>query len=83
MHTSVQAMFFLTDDADKVAKIKGSETGERSIAGSPAQIVDAIGEYGELGFDEVIVPDFTLGSTQAERAAAYETFTTEIVPHFG
>ena len=82
LHTSVQAMFFLTDDADKVAKIKGGDTGERSIAGSPEQIIDEIGRFGELGFDEVIVPDFTLGATREERFDAYRLFTDEIVPQF-
>jgi alkanesulfonate monooxygenase SsuD/methylene tetrahydromethanopterin reductase-like flavin-dependent oxidoreductase (luciferase family) len=82
LHTSVQAMFFLTDDADKIAKIKAGDAGERSIAGSPEQIIDAIGSYVELGFDEVIVPDFTLGATQSERFDAYELFSAEIVPHF-
>jgi len=82
LHTSVQATFFLTDDADKIAAIKGGENGERSIAGSPAQIVDEIGKYAELGFDEVIIPDFTLGKTRGERFDAYELFSAEIVPHF-
>jgi len=82
LHTSVQAMFFLTEDADKIAKIKAGETGERAIAGSTAQIIDQIGQFAELGFDEVIVPDFTLGATREERFAAYEMFTTDIVPQF-
>jgi len=80
LHTSVQALFFLTEDADKIAKIKGGDTGERSIAGSADHIVEQIGQYGELGFDEVIVPDFTLGSTPEERRDAYELFTADIVP---
>jgi len=82
LHTSVQAMFFLTDDNDKVAKIKAGDTGERSIAGSTAHIIDQIGQFGDQGFDEVIVPDFTLGATRQERFDAYELFTSDIVPHF-
>ena len=82
LHTSVQAMFFLTDDADKVAKIKAGDTGERSIAGSVAQITDEIAKFAELGFDEIIVPDFTLGATRQERFDAYEQFTAEVVPAF-
>ena len=82
LHTSVQATFFLTEDADKIAKILGSDTGERSIAGSIEHIIDQLGKFVELGFDEVIIPDFTLGATTEERFAAYELFTNEIVPHF-
>ena len=83
LHTSVQAMFFMTDDADKIAKIKGGDTGERSIAGSNDHIVDQLGQFAELGFDEVIVPDFTLGGSAEERRAAYETFTNDIIPQLG
>jgi len=82
LHTSVQAMFFLTEDQDRIAKIQASDTGERSIAGSTAHIIEQIGQFGELGFDEVIVPDFTLGATREERFAAYELFTAEVVPEF-
>jgi len=75
-------MFFVTEDADKIAKIKAGDTGERSIAGSTEHIIDQIGQFVELGFDEVIVPDFTLGATREERFAAYELFTNDIVPSF-
>ncbi len=81
LHTSVQAMFFVTEDDEKVAKIKGGDMGPRSIAGSVAHIIDQIGQYAEQGFDEVIIPDFTLGATREERFAAYELFNTEVVPH--
>jgi alkanesulfonate monooxygenase SsuD/methylene tetrahydromethanopterin reductase-like flavin-dependent oxidoreductase (luciferase family) len=81
LHTSVQAMFFVTEDDEKAAKIKGGDAGPRSIAGSVAHIIDQIGQYAEQGFDEVIIPDFTLGATREERFAAYELFNTEVVPH--
>lgn len=80
LHTSVQAMFFLTEDDDKIAKILGGPTGERSIAGSNDHIVEQLGKFDELGFDEVIVPDFTLGASQEERREAYERFHNEIIP---
>ncbi len=80
LHTSVQAMFILTEDEEKITKIKAGDMGERSIAGSTAHIVDQIGQFGELGFDEIIIPDFTLGATREERFAAYDLFTADIVP---
>lgn len=82
LHTSVQAMFFLTEDQDQIDKIMSGDTAERSVAGSIDHIVETIGEYVELGFDEVIVPDFTLGKTREERFDAYQRFTSEVVPHF-
>ena len=76
----MQALFFVTDDDEQAAKIKGGDMGPRSIAGSVEHIIDQLGQYAEMGFDEVIIPDFTLGATQEERAAAYEMFNAEIVP---
>lgn len=80
-HTSVQALIFMTDDADKIAAIKGGDMGERTIAGSNEQIVDELGQLAALGFNEVIVPDFTLGATPEARRDAYERFAADIAPH--
>ena len=79
-HTSVQALIFMTEDADKIAGIKSGDMGERSIAGSNEQIIDELGQLGALGFDEVIVPDFTLGGSAEQRRDAYERFAAEIAP---
>ncbi len=80
MHTSVQSLIFVTDNADQIAAIEGGPMGPRSIAGSVDRVVEQIGQYGEMGFDEVIVPDFTLGPDPASRRAAYERFTAEVMP---
>ncbi len=80
MHTSVQSLIFVTDNADQIAAIEGGPMGPRSIAGSVDRVVEQIGQYGEMGFDEVIVPDFTLGPDPASRRDAYERFTAEVMP---
>jgi alkanesulfonate monooxygenase SsuD/methylene tetrahydromethanopterin reductase-like flavin-dependent oxidoreductase (luciferase family) len=78
---STQALVFMSDNEDFAAKVKGGDMGPRSIIGSNDQLVEEIARYAELGFDEVIVPDFTLGRSAAERAANYEQFRTEIAAH--
>ena len=80
VHTSVQSMFFLTEDAERIAAVQDGDMGPRSIAGPVDKLVEEIGRYAELGFQEVIVPDFTFGSDPGRRRAAYERFTAEIVP---
>lgn len=82
-HKSVQALFFLTDDQEKIDGALAGPMGDRSIAGSNDRIVEAIGQYAELGFDEVIVPDFTIGKTADDRREAYEIFMADIVPQCG
>ncbi len=82
-HTSVQALFFMTEDQKQIDGVLAGPMGDRSIAGSDDHIVEAIGKYAELGFDEVIVPDFTIGKDAEGRREAYERFMAEIIPQCG
>lgn len=82
MHTSVQALVFMEDDDDKVAAALDAPMGDRTIAGSNDHIVEQLGHYREQGFDEVIVPDFTLGPTAEQRFDAYRRFDAEIAAQF-
>lgn len=79
---STQALVFMTDNAEFAANIKGGDMGARSIIGSNAELVDQVGRYAELGFDELIVPDFTLGASPEERVANYREFQSEVATHF-
>ena len=79
-HKSVQSMFTLTDDQSRIDEALAGPMGNNTIVGSDGFIADAIGQYVELGFDEVIVPDFALGESTTERAEAYEQFMTNIIP---
>ncbi len=82
LHRSVQALFFPTDDPSTRDAIVASAPSDRTVAGSTQAIVDAIGSYVEAGFDEIIVPDFTLGPNGPARLEAYDYFATEIIRHF-
>jgi probable F420-dependent oxidoreductase len=66
-HTSCQALVILTDDADAAERARGGHMGSRTIAGSAGALVDVLGQYAETGFDELIVPDFTMGDDAAAR----------------
>ena len=68
----------MEDDDAKVDKILASDMAERTIAGSTDHIVEQLGRYIDQGFDEVIVPDFTLGDDAAERLDAYRRFAEDI-----
>ncbi len=77
-HKSVQALFVLTSDQTKIDEVLAGPAGANTIAGSDDHIIDALGRYAELGFEEVIVPDFTLGDTAAERTESYARFMSDI-----
>ena len=80
-HKSVQALLVLSTDTERLEKARSGPMAENTIAGSDQHLVDSINRYGELGFDEVIIPDFTLGETAEERSDAYARFVAEIAPH--
>jgi alkanesulfonate monooxygenase SsuD/methylene tetrahydromethanopterin reductase-like flavin-dependent oxidoreductase (luciferase family) len=79
MWTSVQALVSITDDAAAAATVLDGPMGERSIAGTAPALVDTIGRYAELGFDEFIIPDWNLGDTPAARRESLERIKTEII----
>jgi alkanesulfonate monooxygenase SsuD/methylene tetrahydromethanopterin reductase-like flavin-dependent oxidoreductase (luciferase family) len=79
MWKSTQALVFMSDNAELAANIRAGEMGERSILGSNDQLVDEFGRYVELGFDELIIPDFTLGGTAEERFEKYGELQSEVI----
>jgi len=82
VHRSVQAMIFLVDDPDRAAKLRERAPEGRSLVGAPAEIIDEIGKYVELGVDEFAIPDFTLGGSQAERMDILARLDAEVVSAF-
>jgi alkanesulfonate monooxygenase SsuD/methylene tetrahydromethanopterin reductase-like flavin-dependent oxidoreductase (luciferase family) len=82
MHTSVQALIVITESADVIARAGAGAFADRTLAGSVAQIVDAIGRYAELGFDEFIVPNFNFGSERQQRQERLERIDADIVSQF-
>lgn len=68
---SVQALFFVTNDQATTDLLKSKVPADRSVVGSVGEIAEAFARYRDLGFDEVCVPDFTLGATAAERIDNY------------
>ncbi len=76
---SVQGLVFIVDDAVRAAKIRERAPHDRSLVGSIAELTDLIGSYAELGVDEFIVPDFTLGASHQERLDSYALIHDHIV----
>jgi probable F420-dependent oxidoreductase len=75
---TAQGLFLLTDDRAAAARLRERAPAERVVSGSSAELIDQIGEYAAAGIDELIVPDFVLGRTAEERAAAYDRFWIEV-----
>jgi len=80
VHKSVQAMFFLAEDEKTIEKIRLAAPADRTIVGSDAHIIEQLNFFKELGYNEIIIPDFTLGRDSVSRMNAYERFRTDILP---
>ena len=79
LRRSVQAMLFVTDDQATTDKLRAVVPAGRSLVGSPAEIVDAMGRYAQMGFDQFIVPDFNLGASAEARWEAFERIREDVV----
>lgn len=78
---STQALLFLSDDADFVASMRERLAGRPVLGGGPSELIDTVGAYRDAGVDELIIPDFTLG-TGEQRREVLDRFHDEVARHF-
>ena len=78
---STQALLIMSDDAGVVAKMRERDLGRHTMIGSPAEVTDIVGAYRDAGVDELIIPDFTLG-TGEQRRERLEQFRDQVAVHF-
>jgi F420-dependent oxidoreductase-like protein len=76
---TAQALVFLTDDATADTLI--GQVPRPAFGGTTSRLVDAVGAYAEAGLDELIVPDFTLG-TGAQRLEHLDRLITDVASGF-
>jgi probable F420-dependent oxidoreductase len=78
---STQALFFVLDDDAKAADLAARVAPRPAVAGTPGRIAELVAAYRDAGVDELIVPDFTLG-TGTRRSDALDVLIEEIAPNF-
>jgi F420-dependent oxidoreductase-like protein len=79
---SAVALLFLSEDAEFVEKMRGRDIGRPAIIGNVAEVQEIVGRYAEVGVDELIVPDFTLGGLSA-KIETMDLFINEVAPAIG
>lgn len=79
LRRSTQGLFFLVDRDATAEKIRATAPPDRALIGGRAFLADQVAAYRELGIDELIVPDFTLGRTPEERLERFERLRTEVL----
>lgn len=78
---STQAYLYLSDNQSWIAAQKSSPSDRPRLIGSPAEIIDQIASYAELGLSELIIPDRTLG-TGSQKKDLCNRFISEIASVF-
>jgi F420-dependent oxidoreductase-like protein len=78
---STQALLFLSDDEGFLDDMRGRDMPMPTLIGTPSQLVDVVGAYRDAGVDELIVPDFTIG-TGSQRTDTLDRFKEEVAIHF-
>jgi len=82
VHKTVQALVFLVDDEKKGDDIRAAMPADRTVVGTVTQLQDVVSRYREAGFDEVCVPDFTVGATAKERSDTLARYFDEVAAPF-
>jgi F420-dependent oxidoreductase-like protein len=77
---SAVALLALTDDPAVAERMRAS--GRPVIGGTASEVAGTIQEYIDIGVGEVIIPDFTLGRTVAEKTAAMDRFADGVMAKF-
>ena len=78
---STQAMVFLSNDESWLARFRDQGPGRPVLVGTPAEVTDQVAAYQAVGVDELILPDWTMGSV-ARTLDTLELFRTEVAAHF-
>jgi F420-dependent oxidoreductase-like protein len=81
IHVSTQALLYLSTDQEWLAAKRQAEPGPPVIVGTPAEVADIVARYREAGADELIIPDFTLGS-KARKKDTCDLFMVEVASAF-
>ena len=78
---STQALLLLSDDESFLTRMRDRDLGRSAIIGTPSEVVDIVARYRDAGVDELIVPDFTLG-TGDRRTETLDRFREDVASHF-
>ncbi len=71
------ALLFMSEDPEYLERMRNSNLQQATIIGTPEEVRDIVAEYENIGVDELIVPDFTLG-TGDKKIATLDQFINDV-----
>jgi F420-dependent oxidoreductase-like protein len=78
---SAQALVMLTDDENRAAELVRAAAPRAVVAGPASRLAEVVAGWQAVGVDEVIVPDFVLGSG-SRRSDAMDEIIERVAPGF-
>jgi F420-dependent oxidoreductase-like protein len=78
---STQALLYLSDDESWLAQQQPPVPGMPTLKGNSQRVAEIVAAYRDAGVDELIIPDWTLGSL-GERKDTLDRFLTEVAGQF-
>jgi len=76
---SAVALVFISTNESELAPMRELDLGRPTVIGTPAEVIDIMGEFAAVGVDEFIVPDFTMGPL-SQRTDIMDLFINEVAP---
>ena len=78
---SCQALVRITDDADQAERFLAATGGRAAVAGPVERVAEACAAWQDAGVDEVIFPDFAMGTGQ-RRLDQLDAIIEQVAPEF-
>jgi hypothetical protein len=78
---STQALVYLSTDEAWLAPLRPDTSGRPRLLGTPAEMVEQVAAYDAVGLDELIIPDWMMGS-MARTVDTLDLFWNEVAVHF-
>ncbi len=71
------ALLFMSTDKAFLEKMRTTDMQQPAIIGTPEEVQATVAEYEQAGVNELIVPDFTMGSKE-QKIATMDTFIKQV-----
>ncbi len=71
------ALLFMSTDKSFLEKMRTTDMQQPAIIGTPEEVQATVAEYEQAGVNELIVPDFTMGSKE-QKIATMDTFIKQV-----
>jgi F420-dependent oxidoreductase-like protein len=78
---STQALVYLSTDEEWLAPLRHATAARARLLGTPAELVEQVAAYDAVGVDELVIPDWMMGSAR-RTLDTLDLFWNEVAVHF-